>query len=70
MRMSWKDQVVHVKDANRIFVRKPKGKRPFRRLRVGGRIIFKLISETFSMKMWIGFMWLSTGTGGRLLLTR
>jgi hypothetical protein len=36
-------------------------------LGVDGRIILKWILEKKSLMMWIGFIWLRIGTGGRLL---
>jgi hypothetical protein len=48
----------------KILVRKPEGKRP-QDIGIDGRIILKWILR--KQRVWTGFIWLRTGTTGRLL---
>jgi hypothetical protein len=50
----------------RVLVGKPDGKRPLRRLNVGGRIILKWIFENKDEVVWTQFIWLRTGISGGL----
>jgi hypothetical protein len=54
------------RNACRILVGKPEGKRPLGRPDVGRWTILKWILDRMG---WIGFIWLGIGTSGRLLLT-
>jgi hypothetical protein len=51
----------------RILVRTPKGKRPVGRSSVDGRIILKLILETWDELVWTGLMWFRIGSSRGLL---
>jgi hypothetical protein len=53
-----------------MLVGKPEGRDHSEDLGVDGRIILKFILGKHGLGMWIGFVWLSTGTGDGLFLTR
>jgi hypothetical protein len=55
------------KNAYRLLVRKPEGKRPLGRPRLGGWIILGWILERWDGVMWTGLVWLRIETGGELL---
>jgi hypothetical protein len=50
------------RNAYRLLVGKPEGKRP-----LGGWIILGWILERWNGVMWTGLVWLRIGTGGELL---
>jgi hypothetical protein len=54
-------------NVNKIFVRKPEGKRPSGRPRRRWEDNIVMILEKYGGDVWTGFRWLRTGTGGRLL---
>jgi hypothetical protein len=58
-----------VRNAYKIFVGKPEGKRPLLgRPSVCGRVILKsILGKEFFWWVWIGFIWLRLWTSGRLL---
>jgi hypothetical protein len=51
------------------FVGKPEGRSYSEDKFVDGRIILKWILGKYGWEVWIGFIWLRIGTGGRLLRT-
>jgi hypothetical protein len=53
--------------ACRVLVGRPKGKRPFGRLRRNGRIILQWIFRMWDGKAWTELLWLRIGTDGRCL---
>jgi hypothetical protein len=55
------------RNAYRLLVGKPEGKRPLGRPRRGGWIILGWILERWNGVMWTGLVWLRIGTGGELL---
>jgi hypothetical protein len=55
------------RNAYRLFVGKPEGKRPLGRPRHRGWIILGWILERWDGVMWTGLVWLRLGTGGELL---
>jgi hypothetical protein len=55
------------RDAYRLLVGKPEGKRPLGRQDVGGWIILGWILERWNGVMCTGLVWLRIGTGGELL---
>jgi hypothetical protein len=55
------------RNAYRLLVGKPEGKRPLGRPSVGGWIILGWILERCDGVMWTGLVWLRIGTGGELL---
>jgi hypothetical protein len=55
------------RNAYRLLVGKPEGKRSLGRPRLGGWIILGWILERWDGVMWTGLVWLRTGTGGELL---
>jgi hypothetical protein len=55
------------KNAYRILVGMPEGKRPLEGKDVGGWTILKWILEGYDGMVWIGLIWLRIGTNGRLL---
>jgi len=62
-RMRWVGHVAHMRErtgAYRVLVGRPKRGRPLR------RPMHKMDFQE-GWRVWAGFMWLSTGTGGRLL---
>jgi hypothetical protein len=69
-RMRWVGHVARMgekRNAYRLLVRKPEGKRPLGRRRLGGWIILGWILERWDGVMWTGLVWLRIGTGGELL---
>jgi hypothetical protein len=69
-RMRWAGHVARIgekRNAYRLLVGKPKGKRPLGRPRCGGWIILGWILERWDGVMWTGLVWLRIGTGGELL---
>jgi hypothetical protein len=69
-RMRWTGHVARMgekRNAYRLLVGKPEGKRPQGRLDVGGWIILGWILERWDGVMWAGLVWLRIGTGGELL---
>jgi hypothetical protein len=48
-----------IRNAYRILIRKPEGKRPLEDTGVRGRIILKWISKEQGMRTWTGVLWLS-----------
>jgi hypothetical protein len=54
------------RNAYRLLVGKPEGKRPLRNQDVGGWIILRGILERWDGVMWTGLFWLRIGTGGEL----
>jgi hypothetical protein len=57
------------RNAYKILVGKPEGKRHWEDLDVGGWTILKLILERQDAMVWIGLIWLRIGTSGGLLWT-
>jgi hypothetical protein len=55
------------RNAYRLLVGKPEGKRPLGRPRRRRGIILGWILEKWNGVMWTGLVWLRTGTGGELL---
>jgi hypothetical protein len=55
------------RNAYRLLVGKPEGKRPLERQDVGGWIILGWILERWEGVMWTALVWLRIGTGGELL---
>jgi hypothetical protein len=51
----------------KVLVGKPEGKRALGREGVGGKMGSEWILGRLAWGVWIGFDWLSTGTGGGLL---
>jgi hypothetical protein len=69
--MRWAGHVAHMgekRNAYRILVGKPEGKRPYKD--VGRRIILKHVLEKYGRVIWTGFIWLTIGTSGGLLWTQ
>jgi hypothetical protein len=56
-----------MRNANRILVRKPEGKRPFGRPMRRWEDNIKMVLMKYGLGVWIGFISLRIGTGGRLL---
>jgi hypothetical protein len=56
-----------MRNAHTILVGRPEGGGPSEDLGMGVRIMLKWISEKSGLGVCIGFIWLITGTGGRLL---
>jgi hypothetical protein len=72
-RMRWAGHVARMgekRNTYRSLVRKQEGKRPLRRLRLGGRIILGWILEKWDGVMCTGLVWLRIWTGGELLWIR
>jgi hypothetical protein len=55
------------RNAYRVLVGKPEGKRPLGRPRLCGRIILTWILERYNEVVWTGLIWLTVGTSGGLL---
>jgi hypothetical protein len=55
-----------VRGAYNILVGRPEGRRPLD-LGVDGRTTLRWLLGKLGLGMWIGFIWLRTGTGGGLL---
>jgi hypothetical protein len=55
------------RNAYRLLMGKPEGKRPLGRPRRSGWIILGWILERWDGVMWTGLVWLRIGTGGELL---
>jgi hypothetical protein len=55
------------RNAYRLLVGKPEGKRPLGRQGVDGWIILGWILERWDGVMWTGLIWLRIGTGGEVL---
>jgi hypothetical protein len=69
-RMRWARQVgrmEEMRNAYKILVGKPEGKRLFIRPRRRWQVISELILEKWGWRVWIGFIWLRAGTGDRFL---
>jgi hypothetical protein len=69
-RMRWAGVVARMgekRNAYKLLVRKPEGKRPLGRPRRRWWIILWWIMERWYGVMWIGLVWLRIGTGGELL---
>jgi hypothetical protein len=65
-RMRWAGHVACMGQERKLYkvlAGKPEGKRP----RVGGRMGSEWILRRLTSRVWIGFEWLRTGTGGGLL---
>jgi hypothetical protein len=58
------------KNAYRLLVEKPEGKRPLGRPRCRWGIMLGWILERWDGVMWTGLVWFRTGTGGELLRIR
>jgi hypothetical protein len=54
------------RNAFRVFVGRPEGRRPLGNLDVGGRIILQWFFETWDGEAWTGLMWCRIGTGNFL----
>jgi hypothetical protein len=68
--MRWAGNVACVGERRhvyRVLVEKPKEKRVFGRLRRRSEEYIKMIFNKYHGKSWSGFIWLRTGTSGRLL---
>jgi hypothetical protein len=66
-KMRWLGHVARMgekRNSCRILGRNPEGKRPLGRPRHGGRTILKWILERLDVMVWIGLIWLRTGTSG------
>jgi hypothetical protein len=71
-RMRWAGYVAHMgkmRNAFKIFVRKPEGKGPFGKPRHGSRFVLKSILQKQGFWLWTGFMWLRIGYSGKLMQT-
>jgi hypothetical protein len=69
-RMRWAGHVARVgekRNAYRLLVGKPEGKRPVGRQGLGGWTILGWILERCDGVMWTGLVWLRIGTSGELL---
>jgi hypothetical protein len=69
-RMKWAEYVVRMGDrrnACKILVGKPEGKRPLGRRRSRWEENIKMDLRESGLGMWIVFIWLRIGTGGELL---
>jgi hypothetical protein len=55
------------RNAYRIFVGKPEGRRPLRRKNLGGWTMLRWILERKDGVVWTGSIWLRIGTGGGFL---
>jgi hypothetical protein len=69
-RMRWAGHVARMgekRNAYRLLVGKPEGKRPLGRPRCNGWIILGWILERWDVVMWTGLVWPRIGTGGELL---
>jgi hypothetical protein len=69
-RMRWAGHVARMgekRNACRLLVGKPEGKRPLEDQDVGGWIVLGWILERWDGGMWTGLVWLRIGTGGELL---
>ena len=69
-RMRWAGQVAcmgDAKDAYRVLVGRPDGRRPLRRRRHRLEDIVKMDVQEVGWGAWTGLIWLRTGTGGGLL---
>jgi hypothetical protein len=69
-RMRWAGHVARVgekRNAYRLLVGKPEGRRPLGRPRRRRWIILGRILERWDGVMWTGLVWLRIGTGGELL---
>jgi hypothetical protein len=72
-RMRWAGHVAHMGEkgnAYRVFVGKPKGKRPLRRPRCRWEDNITWILEKYDGVVWTGFIWLRIGTSGGFLCTQ
>jgi hypothetical protein len=70
LKMRWAGHVARMgekRNAYRLLVGKPEGKRPLGRPRRRWGIILGWILETWDGVMWTGLVWLRIGTGGELL---
>jgi hypothetical protein len=56
-----------MRNAYKILVGKPEGKRPLGRPKRNGRIMLELVSEKQGRKAWARFIWLRIVTSGGLL---
>jgi hypothetical protein len=68
MRLAW--HVARMGEERKVYkvlVRKPEGKRPLGRPRLGGKMVSEWILGRLAWGVWIGFNCLRTGTGGGLL---
>jgi hypothetical protein len=59
-----------MRNAYKLLVGNPEGKRPQEDQGVGGWIILGWILERWDGVMWTGLVWLRIGTGGELLRIR
>jgi len=59
-----------MRNAYKIWSENLKVRDHFEYLGIGGRIILEWILEKHDQKLWTGFMWISTGTSGRILQTQ
>jgi hypothetical protein len=69
-RMRWAGHVARMgakRNAYRLLVRKPEGKRPLGRPRCRWVDNIRMILERWYGVMWTGLVWLRIGTGGELL---
>jgi hypothetical protein len=69
-RMRWAGHVARIGDERKVYkvlVGKPEGKRPLGRPGVGGKMGSEWIFGRLAWRVWIGFEWFRTGTGGGLL---
>jgi hypothetical protein len=69
-RMRWAGHAAwmgEIRNAYKILFRKPAWKRPFRRPRHKWEDNLECILQKQSGEVWTGFIWLRTGTSGRLL---
>jgi hypothetical protein len=69
-KMRWAGHVARmgkVRGAYNILVGRPEGRRPLGRPRLDGRTTLRWILGKQGLGMWIGFIGLRIGTGGRLL---
>jgi hypothetical protein len=69
-RIRWAGHVAGIgekRNAYKLLVGKPEGKRPLGRRRRRWSVILRGILERWDGVMWIGLVWLRIGTGGELL---
>jgi hypothetical protein len=56
-----------MRNAYKILVGKPEGKRQYKNLDIAGKVILKWALKKLDWRGWTGGIWLSIGTSGRQL---